>query len=94
MNSDSAAATGFFEVFWHGEAIGDAGELDEALASYGVVNPEDGDWAAACVEAEPVIQRYASFEAFLDNDDALDTIPVNAAMIEAAVAQTPPAAFS
>ncbi|MDM7952050.1 MAG: hypothetical protein QUV07_02375 [Cyanobium sp. CZS 25K] len=92
MTSDSAAAMGFYEVFWHGEAIGDAGDLDEALASYGVVKPEDGDWAAACGEAEPEIQRYASFEAFLDNDDALDTIPVNAAMIEAAVAQTPPSA--
>lgn len=82
MNSDSAAATGFFEVFWHGEAIGLAGGLDEALATYGVVTPEDGDWAAACGEA------------FLDNDDALDTIPVNAAMIEAAVGQAPPAASS
>ena len=53
MTSDSAAAMGFYEVFWHGEAIGDAGDLDEALASYGVVKPEDGDWAAACGEAEP-----------------------------------------
>lgn len=94
MTSDSAAAMDFYEVFWHGEAIGDAGGLDEALASYGVVKPEDGDWAAACGEAEPEIQRYASFEAFLDNDEALDTIPVNAAMIEAAVAQTPPSASS
>jgi hypothetical protein len=85
---------GFYEVFWHGEAIADAGDLDEALASYGVVKPEDGDWAAVCGEAEPEIQRYASFEAFLDNDEALETIPVNATMIEAAVGQAPPAASS
>jgi hypothetical protein len=94
MASDAAAAMEFYEVFWHGEAIGDAGDFDEALASYGVVKPEDGDWAAACGEAQPEIQRYSSFEAFLDNDEALETIPVNAAMIEAAVAQTPPAASS
>lgn len=69
MISDSAAATGFFEVFWLGEAIGDAGGLDEALASDGVVTT-DGYWAAACGEA------------FLDNDDALETIPVTATMVD------------
>ena len=39
---------------------------------------------------EPCLQRYASFDAFLDNADALETIPVTAAMIEAALAQLPP----
>ena len=32
---------------------------------------------------------YASFDAFLDNEDALETIRVSASMIEAAVAQAP-----
>jgi hypothetical protein len=94
MASDAAAAMDFYEVFWHGEAIGDAGDFVEALACYGVVKPEDGDWAAACGEAEPEIQRYASFEAYLDNDEALETIPVNVTMIEAAVGQAPPSASS
>jgi hypothetical protein len=84
----------FYEVLWHGEAIGDAGDLEEALACYGLVQPDDGDWSHACREAEPEIQRYASFEAFLDNDDALETIAVSAQMIETAVAQAPPAVSS
>ena len=78
---------GFFEVFWHGEAIGDGGDLDEALTAYLAVKPEEGSWAAACAaaQAQPCVRRYASFEAFLDNADELETIPVTAAMIEAAL---------
>jgi hypothetical protein len=79
----------FFEVLWHGEGIGDGGDLEEALASYLVVKPDDGNWADACAEpgAAPCIRRYASFEAYLDNADELETIPVTAAMIEAALTQ-------
>jgi hypothetical protein len=88
---DSAPAEDFYEVHWHGEAIGDGGDLQEALACYALVAPDDGDWAAACAVAgaEPRIERYASFDAFLDNEDALETIRVSASMIEAAVAQAP-----
>ncbi|MEI6030389.1 MAG: hypothetical protein WCQ20_04385 [Synechococcaceae cyanobacterium ELA739] len=84
MAMDRAPAQDFFEVYWHGEAIGDGGDLQEALACYALVAPEDGDWQAACAdpEAEPHIERHASFEAFLENEDALETITVSAAMIE------------
>lgn len=82
----------FFEVMWHGEGIGDGGDPQEALQAYAAVAPEDGDWGAACTAsgAEPCLQRYASFDAFLDNDDALETIAVTAAMIEEALAALPP----
>ncbi len=79
----------FFETLWHGEAIGDGGDEHEALVAYGLLDPLPEDWAAACAEAgaEPQIQRYASFEAYLDNADALETLPVTAAMIERALAE-------
>ena len=51
-------AMGFFEVFWHGEAIGDGSDLDEALAAYLAVQPEEGSWAAACADAQA--QQYRS----------------------------------
>ncbi|TVS07266.1 MAG: hypothetical protein EA413_01585 [Cyanobium sp. PLM2.Bin73] len=77
----------FFEVLWHGEAIGDGGDLDEALQAYGLVKPEDGDWGTACARpgADPCIRRYASFEAFLDNADELESIVVTVAMINEAL---------
>jgi hypothetical protein len=82
----------FFEVVWHGDGIGDGGDLEEALQTYALVRPDDGDWAAACAlpGADPCVRRYASFEAFLDNADELETIPVTAVMIEAALADLPP----
>jgi hypothetical protein len=82
----------FFEVIWHGEGIGDGGDLEEALQAYALVRPEEGSWAEACAAAgaDPCIRRYASFEAFLDNADELETIPVTAAMIEAALRDLPP----
>ncbi|SBO42392.1 hypothetical protein [Cyanobium sp. NIES-981] len=81
----------FFEVLWHGDGIGDGGDLEEALAAYALVKPDDGNWSEACATAgaDPCIRRYASFEAFLDNADELETIPVTAAMIEAALASHP-----
>ena len=81
----------FYEALWHGESIGDGGDPHEALQAYGIVAPEDGDWQAACTAADPCLHRYASFDAFLDNADALETIPVTAAMIEAALVDLPPA---
>ena len=84
---------GFFEVLWHGDGISDGGDLEEALQGYALVRPDDGDWQAACAAAgaDPCIRRYASFEAFLDNADELESIPVTAAMIEAVLADLPPA---
>lgn len=83
----------FFEVIWHGEGIGDGGDPQEALQAYAAVAPEDGDWSTACAVpgAQPCLNRFASFEAFLDNADPLETIAVTAAMIEAALAELPPA---
>ena len=77
----------FYEVLWHGEQIGDGGDLEEALQAYGAVKPDDEDWAAACGAdgAAPCIRRYASFDAYLDNADELETIPVTAAMISGAL---------
>ena len=85
----AGGAVEFFEVVWHGEGIGDGADLDEALRAYAAVKPQDGDWVAACAApgAEPRIQRYASFEAFLDNADAEATFPVTAEMIESALAE-------
>ena len=83
----------FYEVMWHGEGIGDGGDPQEALQAYAAVAPEDGDWVTACAApgADPCLHRYASFDAFLDNDDALETIRVTASMIESALAALPPA---
>ena len=92
----------FFEAFWHGEAIGDGGDLEEALTAFRAVQSEqsvqsvqseqseqsDGIcWSEACADpaAQPHLRRYASFEAYLDNADELETIAVTAAMIEAAL---------
>ena len=81
----------FFEAIWHGEGIGDGGDLEEALQAYGVVKPDDGDWASACAAsgATPRIERFASFDAYLDNDDALEVIPVTPQMIVVAIEQLP-----
>ncbi|MGC6483343.1 MAG: hypothetical protein ACON4T_07255 [Synechococcus sp.] len=81
--------TAFLEAFWHGEGIGDGGDLDEALQAYVAVKPNDGNWSSACAAegAEPRIERFASFDAYLDNEDALEVIPVSAQMIIDALAQ-------
>jgi hypothetical protein len=84
----------FFEVVWQGEGIGDGADLEEALQGYAAVKPDDGNWALACAApgVDACVRRYASFEAFLDNAEALETIPVTAAMIQAALAELPPTA--
>jgi hypothetical protein len=89
----SPSSLPFFEVLWQGESIGDGGDLQEALACYALVRPEDGDWNEACGRpgVDPCIRRYASFDAYLDNDDELETIPVTVAMIEAALPGPAPA---
>ena len=81
----------FFESIWHGEGVGDGGDLEEALQAYLVVKPEDGDWVEACAAegADPVVERFASFEAYLDNVDPLETIAVTPTMITDALALLP-----
>ncbi len=88
--SHPISSMAFFEALWHGEGIGDGGDLQEALLAYCAVQPEDGDWNAACASgaANPCILRYRSFEAYLDNADELETIPVTAAMIIASLPLT------
>ena len=81
----------FFEAFWHGEGIGDGGDLEEALQAYVTVKPDDNDWIAACAAkgAAPRIERFSSFEAYLDNVDPLETIAVTPRMIADAIALLP-----
>ena len=58
----------FYEAIWHGEGIGDGCDLEESLQAYIVVKPEDGDWTAACAKdgANPHVDHYSSFDAYLD----------------------------
>ena len=79
----------FYEAIWHGEGIGDGGDLEESLQAYVLVKPEDGDWTEACAKegANPHVDHYSSFDAYLDNADAIETIPVTPAMIAGAVQQ-------
>ena len=81
----------FFEAIWHGDGVGDGADLEEALQAFVAVKPDDGDWVGACVAegADPVIERFASFEAYLDNADPLETIAVTAQMIVDAIALLP-----
>ena len=82
----------FFEAIWNDEGIGDGGDLQEALQAYVAVKPDDNDWIAACASQEvpPRIERFASsFDAYLDNDDALEVIPVTPQMIVVAIEQLP-----
>jgi hypothetical protein len=81
----------FFETIWHGDGIGDGADLDEALQAYVAVKPDDNDWIAACAAegADPRIERFASFEAYLDNAEALETIPVTPQMIVVELEQLP-----
>lgn len=81
----------FFEAIWNDEGIGDGGDLQEALQAYVAVKPDDSDWIAACATQEipPRIERFASFDAYLDNEDALEVIPVTPQMIVVAIEQLP-----
>jgi len=81
----------FFEAIWHGEGIGDGGDLEEALQAYLAVKPKDGNWLEACGAdgADPKVERFASFDAYLDNVDPLETIAVTPQMISEAIALLP-----
>ncbi|MFM7651407.1 MAG: hypothetical protein ACKO5M_00565 [Vulcanococcus sp.] len=75
----------FFELLLRGEAVGDAGDLEEAIAVFREVKPKDRSWQELCddPDAAPEIRRYRSFDAFLDNEDAIETIHPTAAMLDA-----------
>ena len=79
----------FYEAIWFGEGIGDGADLEEALHAYIAVKPDDGNWVEACAakDANPHVQRFASFDAYLDNADALESIDVSAEMIASALEQ-------
>ena len=82
----------FFEAIWNGQGIGDGADLEEVLQAYLVVKPEDGDWIKACAvhdAAPPHVERFASFDDYLDNADPLERIPVSAQMISDALALLP-----
>jgi hypothetical protein len=66
----------FYELVLQGEAFGDAADLDEALAALREARPKDLTWQElfADPDAAPLIRRYRSFEAFLDNEDAVEVI--------------------
>lgn len=70
----------FLELLLGEEVIGDAADLQEALELFQELKPEEVSWAELCADPAtlPTIRRYSSFEAFLDNADALETIRLNA----------------
>ena len=74
----------FFELLLQGEAFGDAGDMDEAIACFRAAKPKDLSWQDLCAdpEAAPVIRRYRSFDAFLDNEDAIETIHPSPEMLD------------
>ena len=76
----------FLELILLGEAFGDAADLEEALAAFREARPEGSSWSELCADpdAAPTIHRYRSFEAFLDNEDAIETLHPTAAMLEPA----------
>jgi hypothetical protein len=75
----------FYELIWQGEGVGDAGDLEEALLNFQEIKPKELSWQqvfADASQAPPSIRRYSSFEAFLDNEDELETIHPTQDMLE------------
>jgi len=66
----------FMELIWAGEPCGDAADLEEAFTCFQEFKPKAMSWQEVCADPQysPMIRRYRSFEAFLDNEDELDTI--------------------
>ena len=81
----------FYEAIWNGVGVGDGGDLEEALQSFASIEPQDGNWVGACSSqgVNPHINRYSSFDDYLDNADSLETIPVTASMIMGALQDLP-----
>ena len=78
----------FYELVWQGEGFSDAADLEEAAGAFLELKPKELSWSEVCSDPTygPTIRRYRSFDAFLDNEDAIETIAVTAAMFEAAEA--------
>ena len=76
----------FLELLLGDEAVGDAADLQEALEVFRELKPDDSSWPELCADPAtvPTIRRYSSFEAFLDNADALETIQLEADQLAAA----------
>ena len=77
--------TTFYELIWQGDGCGDAADLEEALLNFQEIKPKELSWQevfADTVHEPPCIRRYRSFEAFLDNEDELETIHPSQAMLE------------
>ena len=82
----------FFELIWQGEGVGDAADLEEALMAFQEFKPKDLDWPEICSDPaqRPLIRRYRSFDAFLDNEDAVETLYPSAEMLQRFAAIEPP----
>ena len=80
----------FYELLLQGEACGDAADLDEALEVLREARPKDLSWQELLADpaTAPVIHRYRSFEAFLDNEDAIETIDPTLEMLDPPGAET------
>lgn len=76
----------FLELLLGEEAVGDAADLQEALEVFQELKPDDSSWAELCADPAtlPTIRRYSSFDAFLDNADALETMVLTADQLTAA----------
>ncbi|MBM5806960.1 MAG: hypothetical protein FJ056_04600 [Cyanobacteria bacterium M_surface_10_m2_179] len=74
----------FFELIWKGEGCGDAADLEEALLNFQEIKPKELSWQEVFADPAmaPCIRRYRSFDAFLDNEDELETIHPSQEMLE------------
>lgn len=74
----------FLELIWAGEACGDAADLEEALTGFQEFKPKGMSWQEVCADPQysPLIRRYRSFDAFLDNEDELETIVPSAEQLQ------------
>lgn len=80
----AALAMTFYELVLQGEAFADAADIEEALTAFREARPKQMTWQELCADpaAAPLIRRYRSFEAFLDNEDAVETIVLTIDMLE------------
>ena len=80
----------FYELIWQGEGCGDAADLEEALAFFQELKPKTMDWQEVCADPQysPTIRRYRSFDAFLDNEDEVETIHPTAEVLQRCAADS------
>ena len=81
----------FYELIWQGEGCGDAGDLEEALLNFQEIKPKELSWQEVFADPSyaPCIRRYRSFDAFLDNEDELETIHPTQQMLEGVASLNP-----